>query len=134
METENLSSLWERHLANIGRPLEAQDQTIYAANLRVEFPFAPEGHTQTLDGPEALGAFLAVIGIFTSGHTITEIESATFPEGFVLEYEESSVFRATGRAYRSRIVWTARVEAGKIVRLREHYNPLSVLEALGELP
>lgn len=125
--------LLEQHLGNIGKPLEAQDLTIYATNLRVEFPFAPEGHTPSLDGPEALGKFLAAISTFTTGHQITQLETATFEGGFVIEYEESSTFRGTGRTYASRIVWTARVESGKIVRLREHYNPLRVLEALGEL-
>jgi uncharacterized protein len=126
-------ALLEQHLANISKPLEAQNLTIYAEALRVEFPFAPDGHTQSLDGPEALGKFLAAIATFTEGHKITNLETAVFEGGFLTEYEESSTFRATGRAYASRIVWTARVEGGKIVRLREHYNPLRVLEALGEL-
>ena len=125
--------LLEHHLANIAKPIEAQDLSIYATNLRVEFPFSPDGHTQSLDGPEALGKFLANIATFTEGHQITSLETATFPGGFVVEYDESSTFRATGRAYASRIVWTARVESGQIVRLREHYNPLRVLKALGEL-
>ena len=125
--------LLEQHLANIGKPVDEQDLTIYADTLRVEFPFAPDGHTQSLDGPEAMGKFLAAIATFTTGHQITDLETAVFDGGFVIEYEESSTFRGTGRAYTSRIVWTARVEGGKIVRLREHYNPLRVLEALGEL-
>ncbi len=124
--------LLKQHLVNIGKPLEAQDLTIYATNLRVEFPFAPEGHTQTLEGPEALGKFLAAISTFTTGHQIAQLEAATFEGGFVIEYEESSTFRATGLAYVSRIVWTARIENAQIIRLREHYNPLRVLEALGE--
>jgi len=125
-----MQKLIDRHLDNIAKPLVEQDLSIYGATLRVEFPFAPEGHTTLLEGPEALGQFLAAIGEFTQGHTITQVESGHFDSGFVLEYEEASVFRSTGRAYASRIVWTARVESGKIVRLREHYNPLRVLEAL----
>ena len=125
--------LLEQHLTNIGKPVEAQNLAIYAEALRVEFPFAPEGHTQLLEGPEAMGKFLAAIATFTDGHKITNLETAVFDDGFVIEYEESSTFRGTGRAYASRIVWTARVEGGKIVRLREHYNPIRVLEALGEL-
>jgi ketosteroid isomerase-like protein len=130
---KNTQALLEQHLSHIGKPVEEQDLTIYAETLRVEFPFAPDGHTQLLEGPEALGKFLAAIAVFTTGHAITQLETATFDGGFVIEYEESSTFRGTGRAYASRIVWTARVETGKIVRLREHYNPLRVLEALGEL-
>lgn len=125
--------LLEQHLANIGKSVEAQNLAIYAETLRVEFPFAPDGHTQSLDGPEALGKFLAAIATFTTGHTITHLETAVFEGGFVIEYEESSVFRGTSRAYVSRIVWTARTASGKITRLREHYNPIRVLEALGEL-
>ena len=124
------SALWQRHLANIARPIDAQDLSIYADDLWVEFPFAPDGHTQSLSGPAALGAFLANIAAFADGHRIEELEASDFPGGFVIEYRESSTFRATGRPYASRIVWTARVEDGRIVRLREHYNPLRVLEAL----
>ncbi|MBB6048466.1 nuclear transport factor 2 family protein [Armatimonas rosea] len=125
--------LLEQHLANIGKPVEAQNLAIYAETLRVEFPFAPDGHTQSLDGPEALGKFLAAIATFTTGHQINDLETAIFEGGFVIEYEESSTFRSTGRAYASRIVWTAQTASGKITRLREHYNPIRVLEALGEL-
>ena len=125
--------LLEQHLTNIGKPVDTQDLTIYADTLRVEFPFAPDGHTQSLDGPEAMGKFLAAIATFTEGHQITSLETVAFPGGFVIEYEESSTFRGTGRAYASRIVWTARTASGKITRLREHYNPIRVLEALGEL-
>lgn len=125
--------LLEQHLANIGKPIEAQNLAIYAEALHVEFPFAPDGHTRSLDGPEAMGKFLAAIATFTTGHQLTDLETAVFDGGFVIEYEESSVFRGTSRAYKSRIVWTARTASGKITRLREHYNPLRVLEALGEL-
>ena len=125
--------LLEQHLTNIGKPVETQNLTIYDDTLRVEFPFAPDGHTQSLDGPEAMGKFLAAIATFTTGHHITSLETVAFPGGFVIEYDESSIFRGTGRAYASRIVWTARTASGKITRLREHYNPIRVLEALGEL-
>ena len=112
--------------------MEEQDLTIYAENVAVEFPFAPSDHTQTLNSAQNLGEFFANIGTFASGHRIELLEASAFEGGFTLEYRESSTFRATGRAYASRIVWTACIEDGRIVRLREYYDPLRVLEALGE--
>jgi hypothetical protein len=41
------------HVQNIGKPIEQQDLSIYSPEITVTFPFAPEGHTQSLHGVEA---------------------------------------------------------------------------------
>ena len=120
------------HVRNLGLPAEGQDLSIYAENVHVLFPYAPEGHTRELRGVGELSRFLAAIGEFTTGHAVQNVIALPTGDGFVLNYTESSVFRGTGNAYSSEIVWLATVEGGRITALKEFYDPLAVLRALGE--
>ncbi|MFZ4508984.1 MAG: nuclear transport factor 2 family protein, partial [Fimbriimonas sp.] len=119
------------HVQNIGKPTEQQDLSIYSPNLLVSFPFAPEGHTQSLRGVEAMSNFLAAIGEFTTGHTVEGLTILTDQDRFTVTYAERSVFRSTGRNYGSEIVWIGTLEDDQISSLAEYYNPLAVLAALG---
>jgi ketosteroid isomerase-like protein len=120
------------HVQNIGKPIEQQNLSIYSPDISVTFPFAPEGHTQSLHGVEAFSKFLAAIGEFTTGHQVGGLAILTDGERLTVTYAESSVFKSTGRNYRSEIVWTGTVDGSQIVSLAEYYNPLAVLAALGE--
>jgi len=120
------------HVQNIGKPIEQQDLSIYSPDISVTFPFAPEGHTQSLQGIEALSKFLAAIGEFTTGHVVDGLAVLTDGDRLAVTYAESSVFKSTGLFYRSEIVWTGTVVGGLISSLTEYYNPLAVLAALGE--
>lgn len=120
------------HVQNIGKPIEQQALSIYSQEISVSFPFAPEGHTQSLQGAEAVSKFLAAIGEFTTGHALEGIVILADADRLTVSYTESSVFKATGRIFRSEIVWTGTVEGELITALAEYYNPLAVLTALGE--
>ena len=120
------------HVQNIGKAIEEQDLSIYSADLTVSFPFAPEGHTQSLLGVEVISKFLAAIGEFTIRHTVEGVAILTDSDRLMATYAERSVFKSTGLNYRSEIVWTGTVEGGLISSLAEYYNPLAVIAALGE--
>lgn len=120
------------HVQNIGKPIEQQDLSIYSPDISVSFPFAPEGHTQSLLRVEAVARFLAAIGEFTTGHAVEGMVILADGDRLTVSYTESSVFKSTGRNYRSEIVWTGTVEGELITALAEYYNPLAVLAALGE--
>ena len=120
------------HVQNIGKPIEQQDLSTYSPNITVTFPFAPEGHTLSLQGVEAASKFSAAIGEFTAGHTVEGLVILADDDRLTVSYTESSVFKSTGCNYRSEIVWTGTVEGELISSLTEYYNPLAVLAALGE--
>jgi ketosteroid isomerase-like protein len=126
------AELAEMHVQNIGKPIEQQNLSIYSPNITVTFPYAPEGHTRSLQGVEAFSKFLAAIGEFTTGHMVDGLAVLTDGDRLTVTYGESSVFKSTGRNYRSEIVWTGTVEGELISLLTEYYNPLAVLAALGE--
>jgi len=105
------------HLKNLGKPSNEQDLSIYSDQLAVVFPFAPAGHTESLEGRAAFSRFLEAIGEFTQGHEVAEVRFEATDTGFILEYAESSIFRSTGASYASPILWKAEVSEGVITRL-----------------
>ena len=128
------TDLLQRHLHNAGKPRAEQDAAVYAEDLVVEFPYAPEGHTRRLEGPEACLAFFSRISSFAQGFRIGELTIVSEGDAFVAEYHGSATFKDTGLPYEQDYVLVATVRAGKLVSLREHYDPLRVLRAMGEIP
>lgn len=127
------ADLLQRHLQNAGKPRSAQDADVYAEDLVVEFPYAPEGHTRRLDGREACLAFLSRISSFAEGFSIGEPTILSVGDSFVAEYHGSATFKDTGLPYEQDYVLIAKVRDGKLDSLREHYDPLRVLRAMGEI-
>jgi ketosteroid isomerase-like protein len=127
------ADLLRRHLGNAGKPRAEQDAAVYAEDLVVEFPYAPEGHTRRLDGPEACLAFFSRISSFAERFSIGEPTILSEGDVFVAEYHGSATFKDTGLPYEQDYVLVAKVRDGKLVSLREHYDPLRVLRAMGEI-
>jgi len=128
------TELLRRHLANAGKPRAEQDADVYAEDLVTEFPYAPEDHTRRLEGPEALLGFLSRIATFALGFKLSEPTLVSEGDTFVAEYHGSATFKSTGLPYEQDYVLVGQVRDGKIASLREHYDPLRVLRAMGEIP
>ena len=127
------ADLFRRHLANAGRSAADQDLSVYAPNVVAEFPYAPDGHTRRLEGPEAVGRFLANIGNFALGFTLGEPTFVEAGDTVVVEYHGDATFKETGKAYAQDYIVVAHVEGGQLVSIREYYDPIRVLRAMGEL-
>lgn len=127
------ADLLARHLSLAGRPATSEDLVIYTPNVVVEFAYAPEGHTQKLEGPEAVARFMEKIGSFSEGFrtgTPTILDTA---EGFVAEYHGDAIFKDTGKSYSQDYIVVVKVQDGRIAHIREYYDPLRVLRAMGEI-
>ena len=130
----NPTEIVNRHIANIAKPVADQDHSIYSEQLVSEFPNAPEGHTSRLDGPAALSKFLAAIGNFAPERRAEEVEVFEAGEDVVALFQSNFKVKENGRSCSMPMILILRMEGGKIVRLREYYDPLKVLRAFGELP
>lgn len=130
----NSTEIVNRHIANIAKSLTEQDHSIYSEQLVSEFPNAPEGHTSRLEGPAALGKFLAAIGNFAPERRVDDVEVFDAGEDVVALFQSSFSVKENGRSCSMPMILILRLEGGKIVRLREYYDPLKVLRAFGELP
>ena len=126
------AELLHKHLANIAQPVEAQDLSIYADDLVCTFPYAPEGHTQRLEGPAAFGKFLAAVGGFAMDRRVEDLVVYEAAGGAVATYTHSFTVKDTGAAFTGAMVYVADVADGKIVRFREYYDTMKLLKAFGD--
>jgi len=127
------ADLFRRHLALVGRAATDEELDIYDPEVVTEFPYAPEGHTRKLEGREALARFLANIGKFSEGFTLGEPSIHETSFGVIAEYHGDATFKESGRPYSQDYVAVATISKDRITHLREYYDPLRVLRALGEI-
>lgn len=127
------ADLVHRHIANIATPFDRQDRSIYSDTMVVEFPNAPEGHTNRLEGSEAFGKFLARIGDFAPDRHVENVEVFEAGDDVIGLFQSNFKVADTGRSCSMPMILILRVENGQIVRFREYYDPLKVLKAFGEL-
>lgn len=121
-----------KHLAQAS-PNPDLDTSFYAPEVVAEFPYAPEDHTRRLEGAEAVVAFMRRIPTFAEGFSLGEPTIFPTSNGFVAEYHGEATFKSTGRRYAQDYVSFFTVKDGKIVGIREYYDPLRVLRAMGEI-
>jgi hypothetical protein len=78
------ADLAHQHISNIGRCTADQNASIYAEAVRTMFPFAPQGHTTSLETREERQSFLARISEFTIGRAIRDLEVQETASAFVI--------------------------------------------------
>lgn len=127
------SDLLRAHLALVGKAATAEDLAIYSDDVIAEFPYAPEDHTNRLEGPEAIAKFLENIGKFAEGFRLGEPVIHETATGCIAEYHGDAVFKSTGKSYSQDYISVVTVEDGQIASIREYYDPLRVLRAMGEI-
>lgn len=121
------------HLENVGHPSRPE---IYDDQVVFDFPYAPKHHTQSLAGREAVIGFLSRIGEFFSGYTIKNavfIETPN-PDVIVTEYSCEATNVETQSYYEQKYIAIVTLAEGKILHVKEYYNPILVLVAFGEIP
>jgi uncharacterized protein len=126
------ADLFRRHLSLMGNPDEG---SIYADDIVVDLPYAPKHHTGRMEGKAAVLRFLTNIGVYFEDVQIGDpkIYETSDPNVIIAEYPGSSTSKETGLPYRQNYVSFVTVRDGKIVHIREYYNPITVLVATGEM-
>ncbi len=108
-------------------------ENVYHEDVTIEFPYAPEGHTRSLSGRDALLAFFARIPGFAKDFCVGEPAITEIEGGLVAEYTGDSTFIESGLPYSQQYVLFMYVRDSKIASMREYYDGQRVLRALGEL-
>ncbi len=127
------TELLRHHVSLVARPTQPGDREIYGEDVVMTLMYAPEGHTNTLKGPDAILRFMARIAEFfdiTSRPTPQIVETA---KGALAEYRGDMVCKETNSVYIQDYVAIAEITDGKIIAVREYYDPIRVLKAFGEL-
>ena len=127
------SDLLRHHVGMVARPTQDGDREIYHDDVVMTLMYSPEGHTHTLEGPEAIMKFMARIEQFFDIKSRPEpliVETST---GALAEYKGDMVCIETQSEYHQEYVAIAEITDGRIKAVREYYDPIRVLKAFGEM-
>ena len=106
---------------------------LFAVDGVAEFPFAPSGYPQRLDGRAAVAEYLRD---YTDHFDVRAIVGKTVhqtvdKEVVVLEFEVEGIGVPPSRPYRMRYICVITVRGGEIAHYRDYWNPLGAADALG---
>jgi hypothetical protein len=127
--------LLDRHL-NLYRGVDpAVAEAIYDPNVTFEFVYAPQHHTQRIEGRDKVAAWLGRIGeFFAPGEVgVDTVYELTEPDRYVVEYHATATSKETGKPYAQNYIAIVTLREGKIAHVKEYYNPVRVLVATGEM-
>ncbi|MPY59116.1 nuclear transport factor 2 family protein [Streptomyces spongiae] len=98
----------------------------------MEFPFAPPGGPERLDGRAAVAAYMADYPRLLRPTAIEEVVHRTEdPEVIVVEMRARGQVVATGEPYEMSYVAVLTVRDGRFVHYRDYWNPLAAARILG---
>lgn len=108
---------------------------LWAVDGAIEFPFAPPGYPQRLDGRHAVHDYLRDYPDQVDIRAIVSrtVHETTDPDVVVAEFEVDGVAVRTARPYRMRYIAVVRARDGEIAHYRDYWDPLAAAEALGGL-
>ena len=126
------SDLLQRHFQTLVAD-NAQWQTLIADDLLWELPFAVAlGHPSRLSGRDEVVRHANWFAGAVENFRFFDLRLHTLadPEAVVAEVKAEGVIRATGRIYRQEYVVFLRAAGGKIVYLREYFDPTRAATAM----
>jgi len=105
----------------------------FAEDAVFELPFAPPNYPQRLEGKAAIYDYVKDYAKHIDLQRFNEVvvHPTRDPAVLLVEAEVEGRVVATGQPYQVRYVWVITEAAGKIVRQRDYWNPLAVVDALG---
>jgi uncharacterized protein len=97
----------------------------------LEFPFAPQGRPSRVEGKAALYPYVqrVIHDVENLGFSQQQVYATLDPNLIIAEVESEGRVIATGRTYHAKYVWILRTSHGKLMHLRDYWNPLTLLEA-----
>jgi uncharacterized protein len=103
---------------------------LWAADGIMEFPFAPEGWPQRLEGRDAIAAYIRGYPDHIDLHDIPDllIHQTSDPRTIVVEMRAVGRLVETDKPFEMKYIAVVTVENGRITSYRDYWNPLAVLE------
>ena len=103
---------------------------LWAADGIMEFPFAPEGWPQRLEGRDAIAAYIRDYPDHIDLHDIPDllIHQTSDSRTIVVEMRAVGRLVETDKPFEMKYIAVVTVEDGRITSYRDYWNPLAVLE------
>ncbi|PLZ01042.1 hypothetical protein CY652_18200 [Burkholderia sp. WAC0059] len=123
----------------LGEHLEPGAETfvqMFAEDGVMEFPYAPPGVPQRVEGRQALAAHLEFLASVIEFGSVSDVARHETGETgvFILEFAGFGRGQETGEPYEQRYISVIRVRDGHIVHYRDYWNPIEVLRTLKGRP
>jgi Ketosteroid isomerase-related protein len=101
----------------------------------LELPFAPQGRPSRVEGKAALYPYIQRIihNMEILGFSQQQVYATLDPDLIIVETGGEGRAISTGLTYNARYVWVMRTKNGKLIHVRDYWNPLATLEAGGGL-
>ncbi|RDG36560.1 nuclear transport factor 2 family protein [Streptomyces corynorhini] len=101
---------------------------LWAEDGTMEFPFAPQGRPERLDGKDAVAAYMRHYPdhIDLHGFPDVEIHRTTDPATIVVEMRAVGRLVQTGSPYDMRYIAVVTVRDGQFTSYRDYWNPLAL--------
>ena len=139
-DTTTATELAEQNIALLRRHLDAINawdfdamREILHPDVSLELPFVVGDFPKVTQGFEAVMTFLQGVPEFAESENLQDFSIHAFaddPNELVAEYR-SDMKLTNGRPYRNTYVVRATAKDGKLIRFREHFDSIALLEALG---
>ncbi|WP_437674509.1 nuclear transport factor 2 family protein [Sorangium sp. So ce131] len=107
--------------------------SMFAEDGAMEFPFAPPGYPERLEGRAAIAEYMRGypdIVDLASFH-VEAFHQTVNPDVVIVEFSTSGRAIPTNRPYTMRYVGVITMRGGEIVNYRDYWNPLVAAAALG---
>ncbi len=105
--------------------------SLWDDNFVLEFPFAPQGRLPRVEGKANLRPYIQ--GVINNLEILTisqqEIYLTQDPDLIIAEITGEGRIISTGRIFKAGYVWVMRTKDGKLIHMRDYWNPLAALEA-----
>ncbi|MCU1643842.1 MAG: hypothetical protein JWN03_4117 [Nocardia sp.] len=103
---------------------------LWAEDGIMEFPFAPPGWSERLEGKEAIAAYMRSYPDHIDLHDFPDlrIHQTTDPDTIVVEMRGVGRLVQTDAPFDMTYIAVVTVQDGHIVSYRDYWNPLAVLE------
>jgi ketosteroid isomerase-like protein len=139
-DTTTTSDLAQQNIALLLRHLHAINawdfdtmRAILHPDIALELPFVVGDFPKVTQGFDAVMEFMQAVPAFAEAENLHDFSIHAFaddPNELVAEYR-SDMTLTNGRPYRNTYVVRATVSGGKLIRFREHFDSIALLEALG---
>lgn len=126
-------ALLRRHLDAINAWDFDSMRELLHPDVSLELPFVVDPFPKATRGFDAVMAFMESVPAFAAAENLHDITIHAFaddPNELVAEYR-SDMTLTSGREYSNTYVVRATVKDGKLIRFREHFDAIRLLEAIG---
>ncbi len=97
----------------------------------LELPFAPQGRPSRVEGKAALSTYIQ--GVFKGIDVVNILHQQLYltqdPNLFIVEVRGEGRIPSTGRSFHTAYVWFMITNNGKLISMRDYWNPLAPVEA-----